>query len=85
MSYNKIAKRLNDEGVPTPAQYRREIGQLKTDRYDNARWNIFTLRSIVENPVYLGHTVQERQNVNNHLLKILGRFAAENKPTKFII
>ena len=61
MSYNKIAKRLNDEKVPTPAQYRREIGQLKTDRYSNARWNIFTIKGIIENPVYLGHTVQGRK------------------------
>lgn len=28
---------------------------------------------------------QERQNVNNHWLKIFGRFAAESKPTKFTI
>lgn len=61
MSFNKIAKRLSDEKVPTPAQYRREIGQLKTDRYNNARWNIFTIKSIIENPVYLGHTVQGRK------------------------
>ena len=61
MSFNKIAKRLNDEKVPTPAQYRREIGQLKTDRYEKARWNIFTIKSIVESEVYLGHTVQGRK------------------------
>lgn len=61
MSFNKIAKRLNDEKISTPAQYRREIGQVKTDRYKNARWNIFTLKSIVENPVYIGHTVQGRK------------------------
>ena len=61
MSLNKIAKRLNDERIPTPAQYRREIGQLKTDRYANARWNIFTIRNIVESEVYLGNTVQGRK------------------------
>lgn len=61
MSFNKIAKRLNDEKIPTPAQYRRKIGQLKTDRYENARWNISTLKSIVENPVYIGHMVQGRK------------------------
>ncbi len=61
MSFNKIAKRLNDEKIPTPAQYRRETGQLKTDRYENARWNIHTLKAIVENQVYIGHLVQGRK------------------------
>ncbi len=61
MSFNKIAKRLNDEKIPTPAQYRRETGQLKTDRYKNARWNIHTLKAIVENQVYIGHLVQGRK------------------------
>lgn len=61
MSYNKIAKRLNDEKILTPAQYRREIGQLKTDRYSNARWNTFTIKGIIESEVYLGHTVQGRK------------------------
>ncbi len=61
MSFNKIAKRLNDEKLPTPAQYRRETGQLKTDRYENARWNIYTLKAIVENQVYIGHMVQGRK------------------------
>lgn len=61
MSYNKIAKRLNDERIPTPAQYRYQTGIIKTNRYDKARWNIFTIKSIIENPVYLGHTVQGRK------------------------
>lgn len=61
MSFNKIAKRLNDGGVPTPAQYRRQIGEIRADRYDKARWNIFTLKSIVESETYLGHMVQGRK------------------------
>ena len=61
MSYNKIAKRLNEEGVPTPAQYRHQIGEIKTARYDNAKWSIFTIKTIVENLAYLGHTVQGKK------------------------
>ena len=61
MSYNKIAKRLNDEKVPTPAQYRHQIGEIRTNRYENSRWNIFTIKGIVESQVYLGHTVQGRK------------------------
>ncbi len=61
MSFNKIAKHLNDSGVPTPAQYKRQTGEIQTDRYVNARWNIFTLKNILESEVYIGNLVQGRK------------------------
>ena len=61
MSLNEIAKRLNDSGVSTPAQYKRQTGEIQTDRYANARWNVFTLKSILENEVYIGNLVQGRK------------------------
>lgn len=61
ISFNKIAKRLNVSGVPTPAQYKRQTGEIQTDRYANARWNVFTLKSILESEVYIGNLVQGRK------------------------
>lgn len=61
MSFNKIAKRLNDEKIPTPSQYLHQIGCIKTDRYDNAKWNPQVAKKITESEVYLGHMVQGKK------------------------
>lgn len=60
-SYNKIAKRLNDNGVITPSQYLYKIGLIKTERFNKGKWTTSVIRNILSNPVYLGHTVQGRK------------------------
>lgn len=58
MSLNKIAKRLNDDKIPTPAQYLHQTGCIKTERYNNAKWVPQVVKKITESEVYLGHMVQ---------------------------
>ena len=61
MSYNKIAKRLNDDGIITPSRYLYQIGLIKTKKYNQSQWKPQVIKSILNNPVYLGHTVQGRK------------------------
>lgn len=55
-----IAKRLTERGVDPPLKYR--VDYLEGDKsgnrkYATATWNSTTVRRILHNPVYLGHTV----------------------------
>lgn len=61
MSYNKIAKRLNDDGIITPSRYLYQIDLIKTKKYNQSQWKPQVIKSILNNPVYLGHTVQGRK------------------------
>ncbi len=56
-----IARRLNDEGIPCPSQYKRLMGEnykngLKLD--GTTYWTYSTIHRILCNPVYAGHMVQ---------------------------
>ncbi|NLP26710.1 MAG: recombinase family protein [Clostridiales bacterium] len=58
-----IARRLNEEGVPNPTEYKR----LKGLRYKNSHdsnsklWKDFSINRIISNPVYIGLVVQGKQ------------------------
>ena len=55
-----IAKQLTAKGVLPPLQYRvdyREGPSSGNTKYATHRWNSTTVRRILNNPVYLGHTV----------------------------
>lgn len=55
----RIAKQLNELGIPSPGQYRYTKGILKSVRYaDVCCWYKSAVRRILSNPVYLGHMVQ---------------------------
>jgi site-specific DNA recombinase len=55
----RIAKQLNELGIPSPGQYRYTKGILKSVRYaDVCYWYKSAVRRILSNPVYLGHMVQ---------------------------
>ena len=55
-----LARRLDEECVPTPGVYRFQTGILRDSRFQGGdqSWRPQTIRSILSNPVYLGHTVQ---------------------------
>ncbi len=57
-SYGDIIRRLAAQGIPSPCQYRYMTGSIYNERLSNVPWRIGTVRRIVANPVYLGHTVQ---------------------------
>lgn len=57
----RIAKELNEKGIPCPSEYKRLNGfkyvnanKLFTTRY----WTYSTISKILNNPMYLGHMVQ---------------------------
>lgn len=55
----RIARRLNELGIPSPSRYRYAKGILKSERYAGMRyWYQSAVRRILVNPVYLGHMVQ---------------------------
>ena len=60
-SQNKIARRLNELNVPSPAQLRRDKGILKETDYVSSLWSIKTVRNMLDNQVYIGHLVQGRR------------------------
>lgn len=60
---NTIARRLNDEGIPCPAEYKKRCGlnyhngnQLSETFY----WTYSTVRRILQNEMYIGNMVQNK-------------------------
>ncbi|NBH32304.1 hypothetical protein D3Z58_01725 [Clostridiaceae bacterium] len=60
-SYQKIARRLTEQGIPSPGQYRYMQGIVKDRRFADSPWRIETVKQILANEVYLGHMVQGRK------------------------
>lgn len=64
---SEIATRLNDEGVPTPSAYK---GTAYSSRLiDASKWNISTVRKILDNRIYTGDMVQHTQAKVNYKSK----------------
>lgn len=57
-SYLCIAKILNNDNVPCPNKYKFENGLLFDEKYKNCLWSESTIKKILKNKVYLGHTIQ---------------------------
>lgn len=61
MGYAGIARKLNREGIPSPCRYHYLKGDAKCERYASSEWNVWSLKRILTNEVYLGHMVQGRK------------------------
>lgn len=61
MSYVKIARELNEQGIPSPSRYRYLRGDIKSERLANTVWKQQVVKSLLCNEVYLGHMVQGRK------------------------
>lgn len=61
LSYQSIARKLNECGGPSPSRYRYEKGIIKDKRLANTIWRIAAVKTILENEVYAGHMVQGRK------------------------
>ncbi|MCD7771090.1 MAG: recombinase family protein [Oscillospiraceae bacterium] len=62
MSYGGINRKLNDAGIPSPCQYKKDNG-IKTNRDSVAHrilWNRHVISDILGDIVYLGHTAQRK-------------------------
>ena len=60
-SYQKIARRLTEQGIPSPGQYWYMQGIVKDRRFADSPWRTETVKQILANEVYLGHMVQGRK------------------------
>ena len=58
VSVTQIARRLNDEGVPSPSAYLYNTGVCKTEKYNGVIWYVQTVKNILSRQVYIGHMVQ---------------------------
>ncbi len=61
ISYQKIARRLTGQGIPSPSQYRYMHGLVKDKKFADTQWQTITVKRILSNEVYLGHMVQGRK------------------------
>ena len=59
-SDRKIAEQLTRENILTPSQRKKQRGE-DLGRKDCTRWAAGSVRKILQNPVYLGHMVQGRE------------------------
>lgn len=55
MSITRIAKKLNDSGIPSPSAYLYNTGVCKTEKYNGAIWHIQAVKIILTRQVYIGH------------------------------
>ncbi len=60
LSCKMVAEVLTAEQVPTPSQVKQSRGE-DLGRKQCLRWSAGTVRKILKNPVYLGHTVQGKE------------------------
>lgn len=66
MGYHKIAKYLNDKGVLTPSNYKKQNGsryQCRQAKYgvEHTKWTIDTISTMLKNEVYIGNLVQGKK------------------------
>ena len=72
MSKVKIAKQLNEEGIPSPALYKSSQGITKYIKEYGAKtgWKDSSIRRILTNPLYTGTLVQKfREKINYKIQK----------------
>jgi len=61
LSYQSIARKLNERSIPSPARYHYLKGDAKSKRYSNTLWSVYAVKKILTNEVYLGHMIQGRK------------------------
>lgn len=66
MSNAAIARRLNEQGIPSPSRYHYLKGDAVCERYANAVWQCQMVKNILSSEVYLGHMVQGRKRESFH-------------------
>ena len=80
LSFYKIALRLTNEKVKTPAEY--YSFEWKNNYYINyGLWNAKTIRDILTNRMYIGDLVQNKRNKVNYKVKKI----IKNNPENYIV
>ena len=59
--YGTIARRLNEQGIPSPGRYRYEQGIITNNNKKGSRllWNRHVLTDLLKDPVYIGHLADD--------------------------
>lgn len=60
VSYLQIARRLNEQNIPSPSKYHYLKAEAKSERFANTVWHVAIIKRILFSEVYLGHMVQGR-------------------------
>ena len=84
MSNEKIADKLNEQGVLSPAEYKRSKGLKYQTGFHGATqsvWSPVAIGRILSNQTYLGYVVQGKKTTPNHKIKKI----IEKKPEDWII
>ena len=72
LSADKIAKKLNKEGILSPMEYKKSIGiNISTNfrKKEKALWSAKAIFRILENPVYIGTLEQNKTTTPNYKIK----------------
>ncbi len=77
----KIARRLNDMGVPHPYKYLYEKGLMRSEQYKNVCWNRTLIRRLIQKEVYMGDMVSGKER--SDLLQGLNRHRTDK--TEWIV
>lgn len=64
MSLGKIARQLNEQGILCPARYLHEQGVYHTDKHKNSIWRIKTVKTILQNHVYIGEIIAGKERTS---------------------
>lgn len=81
MSQNKIAEKLNDEGILSPMEYKKSKGEkFKTSfkRSVQAKWTAVAVNRIIKNEIYTGCLVQGKRGSINYKSKEI-KYKPENE------
>ncbi len=69
LSKYKIVYRLNELGIPNPAEYKKGklgLNYHSISRTNDGLWSFSTIREMLRNQMYLGHMVQGRSKVKSY-------------------
>lgn len=82
MKKQSIARLLTEEGIPSPEEYKRAVGSHfdSGHRVKKTGWSYASVHTVLNNPVYLGHTVQ-----NKTYRKSMRGKASRHSPEDWII
>ena len=65
-----IARKLNEEGVPNPTEYKRRLGMVRNKNMKcSPLWSYFTITNILTNEVYIGNMIQGKSGVESYRSK----------------
>lgn len=80
MSLDSISKKLNEQGIPSPMEYKQIKGsgyQTPFKKSDKLKWYPLSVRRIAMNPVYTGTLIQGKRTTPNHKIKTTVRKSEE--------